>query len=186
MSGATDDVRWLIARELPGLRRFARALRGDSTADDLVQDCLERALRKHMLWQRGTNMRAWLFRILYNLHLSGLRHQKRDPATVPLEDVNGWAGASGTQVDHVELLEIAKSLQQLPREQREVINLVALEGLRYDEAADILGINLGTVRSRLSRGRSALRDSLTASLARADGESVQGRGTSPPHLRRVK
>lgn len=187
MTAASDDIRWQIARELPGLRRFARALRGDSTADDLVQDCLERALRKQMLWQRGTNLRAWLFRILYNLHLSALRHQRRDPATVPLEDINGWTGANGAQVDHVELVELAKSLQRLPREQRDVINLVALEGLRYDEAAEILGINLGTVRSRLSRGRSALRDALTESLVRADTATrLHGRADSPPHLRRVK
>ncbi|WP_142849206.1 RNA polymerase sigma factor [Telmatospirillum sp. J64-1] len=190
-----DDTKWLIARELPRLRRYARALRNDSGADDLVQDCLERALRKHELWRRGSNIRAWLFRILYNVHLSTLRSAKRSPYTVPLEDVETASSLSerGGQVAHMELKELSRALSDLPREQREVITLVAMEGLRYDEAAEILGISMGTVRSRLSRGRAALRDSVSNALreeASADGvadrNAVVASTPSVPRLRRVK
>ena len=157
-SAVSDDTPWLIARELPRLRRYARSLRNDAGAEDLVQDCVERALRKRNLWQRGTNMRAWLFRILYRLHLSSLRSAGRLPPTVSLEDL--MVGSAGAQLDTVELRELSRAFADLPAEQRQVIQLVAVEGLRYDEAADRLGIAMGTVRSRLSRGRAALREAL--------------------------
>lgn len=178
---ATNDTQWLIARELPRLRRYARTLRDSAGADDLVQDCLERALRKQNLWRHGSNMRAWLFRILYNVHLSSLRSSNRVPYAVSLDDISGSVGEQGRQIPHIELGELARALDDLPAEQREVITLIALEGLRYDEAADVLGINMGTVRSRLSRGRAALRD------ATAGGAALDGRARPPaPHLRRVK
>lgn len=182
---ATDDTRWLIARELPRLRRYARVLRNDAGADDLVQDCVERALRKSALWQRGTNMRAWLFRILYNLHLSSLRSTRRTPQTVPLDDIMVAAGEAGNQLDTIALKELAAAFRELPAEQRDVIALVALEGMRYDEAAEVLGIAMGTVRSRLSRGRSALREALAGReiLAKVGCDSEAGRR---PRLRRVK
>lgn len=177
----SEETSWLIARELPRLRRFARALRPDSGADDLVQDCLERALRKSNLWRHGTNMRAWLFRILYNVHLSGLRNARRSPFTLPLDEIDQPVSDRGQQFARVELAELSKALGDLPVEQRDVILLVALEGMRYDEAAEVLGISMGTVRSRLSRGRAALRAGAYGSAAvRADGtERV-------PRLRRVK
>lgn len=177
---ASDDTRWLIARELPRLRRYARVLRNDAGADDLVQDCVERALRKHNLWQRGTNMRAWLFRILYNLHLSSLRSAGRAPQTIPLEDLTSGLGRAGAQIETVELRELAQAFRALPAEQRDVISLIALEGMRYDEAAEVLGIAMGTVRSRLSRGRSALREAL------AGREHLLTAGEGRPRLRRVK
>ena len=173
-----DDVKWLIARELPRLRRYAWALRNDAGADDLVQDCIERALRKHQLWQRGTNIRAWLFRILYNLHLSGLRAGRRLPAHVPFDDVPSPSIDGGRQLVAVELGEISQALAELPPEQRDVVLLAALEGMRYDEIADVLGIAIGTVRSRLSRGRASLRDS-------AAGRVVEPPARAP-RLRRVK
>lgn len=172
-----DDVKWLIARELPRLRRYAWALRNDSGAEDLVQDCLERALRKHNLWQRGTNIRAWLFRILYNVHLSTLRHSRRQPQFVPYEDLQAASEDGGRQLARIELNELARAVADLPEEQREVVLLAALEGMRYDEIAAVLGIAIGTVRSRLSRGRATLR------------ESAAGRALAPasiPTLRRVK
>lgn len=183
-TAADDDTRWLIAREIPRLRRYARVLRNDSGADDLVQDCLERALRKRALWQRGTNMRAWLFRILYNLHLTSLRSKRRSPQTVPLEDISAAASQAGSQIDSLELKEMALAFRQLPADQREVIALVAVEGMRYDEAAEVLGVALGTVRSRLSRGRAALREALAGReiLASLDEAGTPRR----PRLRRVK
>ncbi len=158
-----DETRTMIAQELPMLRRYARALRKDGGADDLVQDCLERALRKQDLWQRGTNLRAWLVRILYNLHLSSLRSAKRVPTTIPLDDMVP-AGTKGAQMETVQLTELAAALRALPPEQQAVVRLVALEGLRYEEAAVRLAISSGTVRSRLSRARAALRQALGEGL----------------------
>lgn len=185
--GGQDDTRWLIARELPRLRRYARALRNDAGADDLVQDCVERALRKQTLWQRGTNMRAWLFRILYNLHLSSLRTTKRLPHTVAFEDLvpDSVGGSNGSQLDALELKELALAFGKLPAEQRDVIALVALEGMRYDEAADVLGVAMGTVRSRLSRGRAALREALAGREVLAKIEHAKEHRRRPV-LRRVK
>lgn len=187
---AHEDTRWLIARELPRLRRYARALRNDAGADDLVQDCVERALRKHSLWQRGTNMRAWLFRILYNLHLSSMRSTRRAPQTVALDDLLPGAvgGSESNQLDALELKELAEAFRELPAEQRDVIALVALEGMRYDEAAEILGVAMGTVRSRLSRGRAALRDALAGRevLARIERRRAPPEPARRPMLRRVK
>lgn len=173
-----DDVRWLIARELPRLRRYARALRNDAGADDLVQDCLERALRKHNLWRRGTNIRAWLFRMLYNIHLSTLRRGGRLPQFVPFDEFSAPPAVGAEASANIELLETARALDALPPEQRDVVMLVALEGMRYDEIAEVLGIAIGTVRSRLSRGRTALRTVL------ADRVAEERRRT--PRLRRVK
>jgi len=200
---AAEDTKWLIARELPRLRRFARALRNDGGADDLVQDCVERALRKIDLWQQGTNMRAWLFRILYNLHLSTMRSTARLPPTVSLDDLDLRASAGAGQQATVELRELAEAMHALPAEQRDVVVLVALEGMRYDEAAEVLGVPLGTVRSRLSRARTALRDAVAGHVsiapdAIAQREAIAHRpqqtGTEhpghdrrePPRLRRVK
>lgn len=181
---AADDTRWLIARELPRLRRYARALRNDPGADDLVQDCLERALRKNALWQRGTNMRAWLFRILYNLHLSSLRSGKRAPQTVPLDDVAPVSGGLGNQMHVLELKELSTAYRMLPPEQRDVVALVALEGMRYDEAAAILGVPMGTVRSRLSRARAALREAVGDGAVVPEARREDRERT--PRLRRVK
>ncbi len=185
-----EDTRWLIARELPRLRRYARALRNDSGADDLVQDCIERALRKSNLWRQGTNMRAWLFRILYNLHLSSLRSGKRSPQTVPLDDVAPMAGGGPGQLHALELKELSRAFRALPAEQRDVVALVALEGMRYDEAAAVLGVPMGTVRSRLSRARAALREATAAAPPLGDEtatetENNEKRGREP-RLRRVK
>lgn len=185
-----DETKWLIARELPRLRRYARALRNDAGADDLVQDCLERALRKSELWRRGSNMRAWLFKILYNVHLSSLRDARRAPAIMPLDELGGVLSERGRQLDSIELEEMSRALARLPVEQRDVITLVALEGMRYDEAADVLGISMGTVRSRLSRGRAALRDSAGigdfAPREAGPAEARPGSATGAPRLRRVK
>ena len=163
----STDTPWLIARELPRLRRYARALRDDAGADDLVQDCVERALRKQDLWQQGSNMRAWLYRILYNLHLSGLRHAQRLPHTVPLDGCEGAWVDRGQQVARVELGELARALDTLPGDQRDVIAAVAIDGLSYEQAAFRLGISPGTVRSRLSRGRAALRETVLGAARRS-------------------
>lgn len=146
-----------IEEEIPRLRRFARAMVRDATlADDLVQECLERALSRLHLWRPGTNLRAWLFTILRNLHINGVRRRQ------PVVDIDAEAQAAigaapGSQFVRMELRDLRRALALLPNEQREVVLLIGLEGISYNEAADILGISIGTVKSRLSRGRRALR-----------------------------
>ena len=146
-----------IEEEIPRLRRFARAMVRDATlADDLVQECLERALSRLHLWRPGTNLRAWLFTILRNLHINGVRRRQ------PVVDIDAEAQAAigaapGSQFVRMELPDLRRALALLPNEQREVVLLIGLEGISYNEAADILGISIGTVKSRLSRGRRALR-----------------------------
>ena len=146
-----------IEAEIPRLRRFARAMVRDATlADDLVQECLERALSRLHLWRPGSNLRAWLFTILRNLHINGIRRRQ----TVVDIDGEGQAAigaAHGGQFVRLELRDLKRALGLLPTEQREVVLLIGLEGISYGEAADILGISIGTVKSRLSRGRRALR-----------------------------
>jgi len=153
-----DELKWLIAREIPHLRRYARALlRDPDAADDLVQDCLERALRKRHLWRRHGSMRSWLFRMLYHMFLNTKKTRWYKRLAVPLEAVAPTMAESPRQEKYVECRDIAEALARLPKQQYAAIILIALEGLSYDEAAWILGIPVGTLRSRLSRGRETLR-----------------------------
>lgn len=141
---------------LPRLRRYARALCGSrEDADDLVQDTLERAWRRSALWQGVADMRAWLFGIMHNLHVDGLR-QARLP-TVDLDEDTPEPPMPPAQADRLAVLDLQAALAQLPAEQREVLLLVALEDMAYAEVAQALGIPVGTVMSRLSRGRERLR-----------------------------
>lgn len=147
----------LIEGEIPRLRRFARAMVRDATlADDLVQECLERALSRLHLWKPGTNLRAWLFTILRNLHINAIR-RRQTVVDIDAEAQASIGSASGAQIVTLELRDLKRALGRLPAEQREVVLLIGLEGISYGEAADILGISIGTVKSRLSRGRKALR-----------------------------
>lgn len=168
-----DEVKWLIAREIPRLRRYAAAL-ADSpeAADDLVQDCLERAIRKRGQWKREGSIRGWLYRILYTtfLNQSGRRRRRRDE--VPIDDVAGPT-VPARQEAQVICSDIAAAMRRLPAEQRAAIALTALEGMSYEEAARVLRVPIGTVRSRLFRGRERL-NALAPERPRA------------AHLRRVK
>ena len=155
-----------LLAEIPRLRRYARALAGDAMrADDLVQDTLERALAKGRLWRPG-NLRAWLLTLMHNLFVNQIRARRlvdyRSPDDLP------EAPMRAQQLDGLELRDLDLALQALPGEQREVLLLVGLEDLSYGEAARVLGIPVGTVMSRLSRGRDRLRQLLagqTASVA---------------------
>lgn len=141
---------------IPRLRRYARALVGEqAAADDLVQDTLERAWQKIALWRSGSDMRAWLFSIMHNFHVD----QRRKPAlsTAPMEDKEFEMPTRATQADSLELRDLDAALRQLSGEQREIVLLVALEDMTYDEVARTLELPLGTVMSRLSRGRAKLR-----------------------------
>lgn len=149
---------------IPRLRRYARALAGSrEAADDLVQDTLERAWTRLASWREGSDMRAWLFAIMHNLYVD----RARRPAT-PLEildDDTPEPYAHGSPADRMEIRDMETALRLLPAEQREVLLLVALESMSYDEVCATLGIPLGTVMSRLSRGRERLRSLMDGGAA---------------------
>jgi RNA polymerase sigma-70 factor (ECF subfamily) len=126
-------------------------------ADDLVQDCLTRALSKLHLWQRGTDLRAWLFTILHNQYVNYVRRSVREGAVVGLSDTEPLLTRAPQQGSRLELRDLERAMAKLPEEQRSAILLVGLEGMRYEEVAAVLDVPVGTIRSRLSRGREALR-----------------------------
>lgn len=147
-----------LIEHLPRLRRYARALTEDVTrADDLVQDTLERALLKLDLWQPGTDLRAWLFTLMHNLFINQIRsHRPPDSALDEALDIP----VSGGQMEALGARDIHAALARLPHPQREVMLLVGLEQFAYDEAAQVLGVPVGTVMSRLSRARERMRQML--------------------------
>jgi RNA polymerase sigma-70 factor (ECF subfamily) len=147
-----------IEAEIPRLRRYARALTRDLiAADDLVQECLTRALSKLHLWQQGTDLRAWLFTILHNQYINHVRRTAREGTTIGLSEREPLLARAPQQRSRLELRDLERALAKLPRTQRSVILLVGLEGMSYGEVATALGVPVGTIRSRLSRGREALR-----------------------------
>ncbi len=149
------DSRAIIA-ELPRLRRYARAMLGDrAAADDLVQDTLERAWNRFAQWRAGSDLRAWLFGIMHNLRVDQLR--RGGLPTHTLDDDACEVPTRATQSDRLEVMDLESALRQLPDDQREVLLLVGLEEMSYAEIAAALGIPIGTVMSRLSRGRERLR-----------------------------
>jgi len=148
---------------IPRLRRYARALTGErSAADDLVQDTLERAWAKLHLWRRGSDLRAWLFTIMHNVYVNQVR-ARANLASVPLDDDLAELPVRPTQSDMLEVRDIDAALRRLPSGQREVVLLVALERMSYQETASTLGIPIGTVMSRLARARERLRIMLAES-----------------------
>lgn len=153
----TSDIRRQIASQLPHLRRFAYALTDNrEAADDLVQASAEKALRRADQWRGDGRLRSWLFRILYTTHLNVLQSETRHRG-IDLDSIEGVVGVHPRQETVVNCLDIAQELSRLPRAQRDVLVLVALEDVTYEEAAEILDVPVGTVRSRLSRAREALR-----------------------------
>jgi RNA polymerase sigma-70 factor (ECF subfamily) len=152
-----NDFGRLLEAEIPRLRRYARALSRDvSRADDLVQNCLTRAVAKQHLWQYGTDLRAWLFTILHNQHINDVRRSVREGTPVELEEAPALTVPSNA-IASLQMRDLEAAIGKLPQEQRSVILLVGLEGMSYDEVAAIVGVPVGTVRSRLSRGRDQLR-----------------------------
>jgi RNA polymerase sigma-70 factor, ECF subfamily len=153
------DYARLLETQIPRLRRYARALtRGDvERADDLVQNCLIRAVAKEHLWQPGTDLRAWLFTILHNQFVNAVRCSAREGIKVEIDEVTPILPALPNAMPALELRDLEIALRKLPDEQRQVILLVGLEGMTYEEVASILQIPVGTVRSRISRGRDQLR-----------------------------
>jgi RNA polymerase sigma factor (sigma-70 family) len=145
-----------LLAEIPRLRRYARAMLGNrAAADDLVQDTLERAWSRVAQWRQGSDLRAWLFSIMHNLRVDQLRRPNLPTHSIDEDDFE--VPTRAMQSDRLELGDLDSALARLPEEQRAVLLLVAIEEMRYDEVAATLGIPIGTVMSRLSRGRERLR-----------------------------
>ena len=163
---------------VPRLRRYARAIAGSrEDADDLVQDTLERAWAKSALWRGVGDMRAWLFGIMHNLHVDGVRKPKL--AIVNVDEDSPEIPVAPTQGERLAVVDLQTALNQLPIEQREILLLVALEDMAYGDIAKTLGIPMGTVMSRLSRGRERLRSIL-------DGRYEPARAVATVALKVVK
>jgi RNA polymerase sigma-70 factor (ECF subfamily) len=147
----------LIVNCLPQLRAFARSLTGHSdSARDLVQDAVARALPAEHSFTPGTNLRAWLFTILRNVHLSNYRRQQRAVVGSIDELAEGFLATPPQQMVHIELSEVARSLQLLPAKYREALLLISAMGMSYEEAAATMGCAIGTAKSRVNRARSQL------------------------------
>lgn len=148
---------------LPRLRRFARALTLDAAdADDLCQIALERALKAEALWERGSRLDSWMYRIMRNCWIDEIRARRRRSETFVAEEEGALVGeADDRRIEaRVELGNVDRAMAALPPEQREVIALILVEGLAYREAAELLGLPMGTITSRLVRGRQALLEML--------------------------
>lgn len=169
-----SDFADALAVQIPRLRRYARALTHDvAWADDLVQDTLERALRRPWMFRINSNPTAWLFTILYRLYLNSASRRRTYGGE---DEVPEQAAPQDVALQ----LDMRRALERLSAEHRAVIVLIGLEQVSYKEAAEILGIPLGTVMSRLARAREQMRIFLT-------GQSgTTGTQAHPPHLKRIK
>mgnify|MGYP003626947455 CR=1 FL=1 len=148
-----------IIDQIPHLRRYARALVRDSdAADDLVQECLARAMGRLHAWQPTGTMRSWLFTILHNLYVNQLRRDGRAPDIHSDSDGVERETVPGDHDAGLAVRDITAALATLPEEQRSIILLIGLEGLTYAEAATVTDVPVGTVMSRLARGRERLRE----------------------------
>jgi RNA polymerase sigma-70 factor (ECF subfamily) len=177
------DIGDRLEAEIPRLRRYAHALTHSAArADDLVQSCLVRAIAKQHLWQEGTDLRAWLFTILHNQHVNEVRRASRGGTEIPVEELAAVLHIKENAIDALELRDLQRALQCLPESQCQVILLVGLEGMSYEHVAQMLNIPIGTVRSRLSRGREMLRQLMSEHNERALS-SIQHKATF--HMQRA-
>lgn len=142
---------------LPRLRRFAAGLaRNRADGDDLCQMTIERALASREQWREGTRLDSWMYTIMRNIWIDQGRSQARRAQTFVAEEAGLGVGASGGQEAAAELVSIGRAMHRLPDDQREAVMLVLVEGYKYAEAAEIAGCPVGTLTSRLGRGREAL------------------------------
>ena len=166
-------IKTQIEAQIPRLWRYALALTHNHLeAEELVQDCLARALSRTHLWENGTNLRAWLFAILHNQFVNRVRSAAHQSTTVMIEEDEPLLTRAATQDAGLELRDLHRALGRISVEQRSVVLLVGLEGMSYQAIADLLDVPVGTVRSRLSRGRAELRR-----LMGFTDECAEGNGT---------
>jgi RNA polymerase sigma-70 factor, ECF subfamily len=193
----TIDFGRAVEHEIPRLRRYARALTHDlERAEDLVQHCLMHALAKQHLWAPGTDLRAWLFTIMHNSRVNDVRRSMREEARSPIAMIFMTAAPRHPDA-RLELRDLDRAISELPEAQRVVVLLVGLEEMSYEQTAEVLGVPLGTVRSRLARARAELRERLhrrsmpkgTRSVERGTancerrvpGSSLERNSSLPPH-----
>jgi RNA polymerase sigma-70 factor, ECF subfamily len=171
-----DNFAREIEALLPSLKRYAQYLTRDAVAaDDLVQETVARGIKKIHLWRPGTDLRAWLFRILHNLYVSGVRQALRNRAMVEWASAQSLSTCLPRQIGWLELRELERGLARLPEAQRSVVMSIGWDGERYETIAARLGIPLGTVRSRLSRGRTRLRELTDTAPPPRHGSQPQSR-----------
>ena len=162
-----------LCDHLDAVRRYARVVGRDAThADDLAQECLARALSRPRDWRDVRDARAYLLTILHNLHVDDVVRRWRDGVNVPMADVDPGLASAPEQFSRLLLRDLDRSLQALPEERRQLLLLIGLDGMSYQEAARRLDVPVGTVMSRLSRTRNALRHLM-------DDESAAGRERPP-------
>lgn len=156
-----------ITAHIPSLRRYARALAPDpDRAEDLLQDCLERACCRMYLWTPGTDLRAWLFTIMHNVHLNQQRRLRGEPRFVTVDEIGDEAAAAPAGDEALQARDLGRALSLLPDSQREVLLLVVVEAMRYEQVAAILELPIGTVMSRLHRARERLRQLMDTDRSR--------------------
>jgi RNA polymerase sigma factor (sigma-70 family) len=167
-----DTIAFRLEQQIPALRRYAYALvRHHDEADDLVQDCLERALSSWYVRRPDGDLRSWLFTILRNLYINSYRNRARRGTHVAIDEAM-TLGTPATQEVGLEARDALAALDQLTEEHRSILLLIGVEDLSYAEAARVLGVPAGTIMSRLSRARQRLRTIMETGRA--------------PFLRRVK
>ncbi len=176
------DILLQIEPLIPGLRRYARALvRNRATADDLVQDCLERAVATWHRRRKDRDPRSWVFAILHNLTVNRLRQMQRQGHRRADAAGDDQLFAQRTQEDRLQQRDLLRALAELPEDQCSVVLLVGVEDFTYAETAEVLAVPIGTVISRLARGREKLRR-----LLEGDTTTPRVRLRRRPYLRRVK
>jgi RNA polymerase sigma-70 factor (ECF subfamily) len=150
-----------IEEYLPQLRRYAMALSHNPVAaDDLVQESVTRALTKSRLFKDGTNLRAWLFTIMHNVHISNARRNKHIGAPIDPDIAAATLSTQPSQEEPLFLKALEKAMQVIPDTQRVAVILAGVEGMSYEEISEHLNVPVGTIKSRVSRGRDALRKAL--------------------------
>ena len=155
-TSAVDEVRTQLAELLPRLRRFARVItRNVADADDLVQVSVEKALVRAEQWRPGSKLDSWMFGIMKNAWIDEIRARRRRERVHAPEEAGLGVGDSSAAARDI-ALSVQAAMSRLPEEQRMAIALVLVEGLSYKDAAESLGIPIGTLTSRLARGREAL------------------------------
>lgn len=160
-----------IVAFLPRLRRFCTVLaRSEDGGDDLMQATVERTLARFGQWQAGTSLESWMFRIAQNIHIDQMRSQARRGTLVDIDQVADLSGDDGNSIVEArsDLRHVREALAALPDEQRALMALIVIDGRSYQEAASILEIPIGTVMSRLARGRKALASRLQGQAMRKD------------------
>jgi RNA polymerase sigma-70 factor, ECF subfamily len=159
----SDDFRQRMIELLPRMRRFALSLTGDlDQADDLVQEACMRALSSASQWQPGTRLDSWMYRITQNVWFDRLRARKVRGEVVDIDENTHLAGSDGRDIveNRSTLAVVSEKIANLPKDQQLLIGLICVDGLSYREAAEALGVPIGTVMSRLARARASLNDAM--------------------------